>query len=183
MENLEQLLTEENSIKDKISQALKTLKQWFLDKIDQVKELFTSIKSKIMDKIKGFNKDVICNKDIKDETGHTILSKGDSLAKAKSKISVLLGKLKKNSDDTIKECKDGVISVSKFDTQGATEKKSSVTKRVKIIRGTIIAIIAVVGSLVGVTHQSPKNEKVQQPVTSSNRSSEDIMEKWRNEMK
>ena len=134
------LLQEQESIKEKITGALKSLKQWFLDKIDQVKEIFASIKTKISDKVRSIKGDAVASKDVKDSDGSILISKGSKFSSFKGKLNSLLGKVKKDGDSAITDCKTGVEAIANNDAGTAKSKKTSVGACLKNIFLTLAII-------------------------------------------
>ena len=144
---LETLLEEESSIKSKITSALTTMKQWFLDKIDQVKEAFTSLKNKIAEKLRSVKSGMKISKDILDEDGNKILSKGDSSDKAKGKIKTLLSGIKTKGDKTVADCRNGIKAVGKGSSELANKYKTTIISGLKGIAAGIVVSLAIVGAM------------------------------------
>ena len=180
MENLQYLIEEQNSIKNKITSALKTLKQWFLDKIDQIKEVFSTIKNKVIEKLRSFQKKSVLTKNIYDINNNKILSKGDSSEKVQAEAKILLNQIKRDSDDTLKDCRDGVKSVSDNDTAKAAEKKSTVVKKLGGIRATILIIVGLFAVNTMITNKSDKNN---QDLDKFNKNAEDKIKSDRDNYK
>ena len=152
------LLQEQESIKEKISAALTTLKQWFLDKIDQVKEIFASIKDKVSEKVRTIRSNAAASKDVKDADGNILVTKGTTLNKIKIKIASLLLKVKKDGDVTIRDCKSGVDAVSKGDAEKAKKTKSEVLATAKTITATIGGILLIISTLVVIDQKGQDNK-------------------------
>ena len=167
------LLKEENSIKDKISKALKTLKEWFLNKISQIKDIFTSIKSKVTNKLKSIKSGAILSNDIIDRSGKKILSKGDSVNKAKGTINATMGEIKKTGDSTIKDCREGIQSLSDDDTSKAIEQKKDVHN--KIVALTVL--VGVLSAILGAHYLTDKSIERDEIENSANLKERDLKHK------
>lgn len=120
--NLEMLLEEENSIKGKITSALKALKEWFKKKIEQAKEIFETLKEKVVSKLRK-------NKDVP--------------ASAVSEVKSALSDAQSTCGEVVSDCKAGISAVEGGDAEKAADKKEKVIKGLK----ALAAIVGVVGGI------------------------------------
>lgn len=138
MENLEYLLEQEESLTSKIKNKAIQLKEWFQQKIENVKELLSTTKDKIRSlATKG--------KTSKKDISQYGIKVGDSASKVLSKIKGLFSELNSYVNNIVTLCKNGISSIMKKDMSKATTVKEKVVEDVKKIP-PIITGIAILGS-------------------------------------
>lgn len=137
---IENLLQEQQSLKNKITKAMVDLKNWFLDKIENIKEYFNGLRDRFTagkrsTKQDGtpITRDVIVNEKV-------VFKKGTPSNKVWSKVSETIHSVKTETERAIKECKDGIRKVMNHDNEGALKSKDTVIKHIKqiSIMGSII---------------------------------------------
>lgn len=152
---LELLIEEQKSIKSVIDEKVALLNKWFKDKIEEVRNIFRTIKSKA---IESLSKNVKDSEKLKKKVGKDIeiekngkkfkfISKNDTvssaLSKAKSEIKSQMNEVKKLGDKAISKCQRAMrllIGIKDEDLKQVKEEKISV---IQIIRD-IAAIIGII---------------------------------------
>ena len=141
-ESLELLIEEKKDIKGKITKAMQDLKEWFLNKIEHVKDFFIDLKRKISESInKKIPGNARLDRDISIE-GEIVFPKGTPMSKVNSGIIRQLGEVNRQKDIVIRECKNGVIDISRRDSEAAIDKKKKVVKAIKIMTKSASLIMA-----------------------------------------
>ena len=146
--NLDQLFMEEEKIKAKIEGAIKTIIEWFEDKMKKVEEIFEEAKSKVTDSLK--NKKIgTVKKDVKDKNGKIILKAGDSSNKIVSVLKSGLLDIKTKCGKVKENCKKGIFAAKSKNVKAASDKKEKVREILKGMANGIMILTVVISAVNG----------------------------------
>lgn len=144
MDYLEYLIEQEETINSKIKKILNSLKSWFEQKIQQIKETLSKLASKVSSKLKS---NIICNKDIPEEN----IKKGDKGKDLLEKIKRMLKNTKETGEKVIDKCKNGLKKISQNKAEEAKEEKESCKSLLNKFSSICIRTIFVLGCINVVT--------------------------------
>lgn len=135
MYSLEMLLEDRLSIRNKISQAMNELKQWFSNKMDSAKDFFRDLKEKFTGvKRKIFHIIGIdgSNIEVNVRYGDKILyKKGTPVNSLMEEIDGIMNDLRVETDKIVKDCKDGIRNITRNEKEKAIDIKYTVSDRIK----------------------------------------------------
>lgn len=179
---IEILIEERNHIIEKISTIMNKLKEWFIDKINNLKELFRNIKDVIVSSIRGTDQNGTISKDIQ-SNGETIVKKGTPVKVVTKDIKSGVSKLQITTNVVINDCKDGIESVSNGNKDKAIKIKNKVVDKIKNI--TLIITPLMAGALALTLYKKNKNDRNEFDTKVNRMKSEivsDVKDKIRKEM-
>lgn len=148
------LLEEKDSLKYKITKTLRDLKEWFINKIEMISDFFRKLKDKItISQRKFMNGRDSITRDGKVD-GEIIFKKGTKASSVISTIKSHLNLVKRDSEESIRQCKDGIRSIEKRDNEKAIDNKNKVLSKIKSVNRTTKIIITGIGvvATVGVVY-------------------------------
>lgn len=163
---LEMLLEEEKDVQDKIKHAVDTVVEWFKKKIEQTRQIFTTIRNKVANRIKNitFKKGATIKEDVIVD-GEKILSQGDSPDKAIHMVQSELTNLREDCNEIVQDATKGINEAVHKDIEGAHEQKEKVSSKLGSVQKSIkkmvkiIAVLATINAVSEIISDHAKEKK------------------------